>query len=43
MSRPEAARTWSRPVIEELDIDLTAIAAFQKKSGDGIGTNGIAS
>ena len=30
------AKPWSRPELERLDIDLTSIAAQQKKSGDGI-------
>ena len=42
-SKQRDAREWIAPEIEELEIDLTAIANFQKKSGDGVGTNGVAS
>lgn len=42
-SEKRAARKWSAPEIEELEIDLTAIANFQKRSGDGAGTKGVAS
>ena len=43
MSPPSRTRKWSKPLIEKLDIDLTSIAAFQKKSGDGVGSHGVVS
>lgn len=35
-----ATKVWSAPVLEQLTVDLTAIAAGNGNGGDGSGVNG---
>lgn len=35
-----AGKTWSAPVLEELTVDLSAIAAGNGNGGDGSGSQG---
>lgn len=35
-----ATKVWSAPVLEELTVDLAAIAATNGNGGDGSGKNG---